>query len=499
MSGARKQPATRRPIRRDLAGRGVGVVFTNNRREIFGSAGVVNLFNNPLQVISAKHGHARKFIAASSQHARITPPPGIIDLSGDFAVVVAFVADSTANARIIHYSDTKNTLNLQLMFLTNRLSLAVGTDSNGYAKAHSVANLDPGVPYVVVAGRSAGSYFMYLDGVLQNDGGTGGIANNIVSSDIQIARRGDATSYFSGQVSLFAHIKGQVDARRLSLNPWQLFEDDDEPILLQSVPAPSSGVVGADAIQVNTGTAGSIGQVQHLGGTLGNQSNLGDAAALVQQQNLVGADGSSDSAGSGGGIGQVQALAGVDGVQGSEGSAGPMTQTQNLAGADSQQGNAGDSAAIEVIPQGDLVGAAGHQVNAGTGGAITQVLQLGVGAGGEQDNSGSIAAIGQAQNLISAPAQQENLGGVGSITVTVPDLIGAPATQANDGGPGAVGQTLQLAGIDAAQANTGSLAQLVRQGFALIYTDPGEQRFHAPAGEQRVWRAAGEQRILTLH
>jgi len=499
MSGARKQPATRRPIRRDLAGRGVGVVFTNNRHEIFGSGAVVNLFNNPLQVISAKHGHARKFIAASSQHARITPLPGIIDLTGDFAVVVAFVADSTANARIVHYSDTKNVLNLQVMFLTNRLSLAVGNDSNGYAKAHSVANLDPGVPYVVVAGRSAGSYFMYLDGVLQNDGGTGGIANNIVSSDIQIARRGDATSYFSGQVSLFAHIKGQVDARRLSLNPWQLFEDDDETTLFQSAPAPSSGVVGADAIQVNTGTAGSIGQVQHLGGTHGDQGNLGDAVELVQQQNLAGINGSSDSGGTTGGIAQVQHLAGADGAQGSVGGAGAITQAQKLAGTDGQQDNTGDSAPIEAVPQSDLVGAAGDQVNSGAGGAITQVLQLGVGAGGEQDNSGSAAAIEQTQSLIASPAQQENIGGVGPITFTSADLVGAPGAQANDGDVGAAGQTLQLAGVDAAQANTGSLAQLVRQGFALIYTDPGEQRFHAAAGEQRVWRAAGEQRILTLY
>ncbi len=499
MPGARTQPATRRRVRQNLVGRGVGAIFTNTRTDIFGSGASVNLFNNPFQVIAPKHGYARKFAGAASQYARLTPRAGVIDLTSDFVVVVAFMADATGTARLVHYSDTKNALNLQVLFLNNRLQLAVGTGSSEYAKVTTPVNIETGVPYVAVFEYKEGIYTMYLDGVQQNEGGTGGIANSVVSADIQISRRGDNASYFSGQIALFAHIKGRMDARSLSLNPWQLFEDDDETILPRAVAAPPSELTGTDASQDNTGTAGSVGQVQYLGGTHGAQGNLGATGELVQQHSLVGVDGSSDSAGTSGGIGQVQSLVGVDGVQGSEGSAGSMTQTQNLAGADSQQGNAGDSAAIEVIPQGDLVGASGNQANAGTGGAITQVLQLGVGAGGEQDNSGSIAAIEQAQNLISAPAQQENIGGVGSITVTVPDLIGAPGTQGNDGGPGAVGQTLQLAGVDAAQANTGSLAQLVRQGFALIYTDPGEQRFHAAAGEQRVWRAAGGQRILTLH
>ena len=247
MPGARFQPRSLARIRRDLIGRGVGAIFTNSRAEIFGSGALVSMFGNPTQVIAPKHGYARKFVAAGSQYARITPPPGIIDLTDDFAVVVAFVADSTANARIIHYSDTKNGQNLQVMLLTNRLSLVVGTGANEFAKVHSIANIDTSVPYVAVAGKNADGYYMYLDGALQNTGGTGGIANNFASTDIQIARRGDNASYFNGQIALFAHVKGSVDARSLSLNPWQLFEEEDDDIYVAPAAAPNSYLLTAQS------------------------------------------------------------------------------------------------------------------------------------------------------------------------------------------------------------------------------------------------------------
>ena len=283
MPGARRQPATRRPIRRDLAGRGVGGIFNNGRTDIFGSGAAVNLFNNPLPVISPKHGPARKFVASSSQYARITPRAGTVNLAGDFAVVVAFTADTITNSRIIHFSDPANSLNLQVLFLSNRLSLAVGAGSSEYAKAHSIVNLDSGTPYVMVAGRSAADgYFMYLDGAAQNVGGTGGIANNVASTDIQIARRGDAASYFNGQVALFAYINGPVDARALSLNPWQIFEDEGDEDLFAASARPPADTALAGAIASPVAASGSLATAIRLAGaTAARRANAGALSTVI--------------------------------------------------------------------------------------------------------------------------------------------------------------------------------------------------------------------------
>jgi len=475
MPGARRQPAGRRPIRRDLAGRGVGAIFANSRTEMFGSGAAVSLFNNPLQVIAPKHGYARKF--ATNQYARFTPRAGAIDLTADFVVVVAFVADVTGTARIIHYSDTKNALNLQVLFLTNRLQMAVGTGSSEYAKVTSSANLDAGVPYVAAFERKAGVYTMYLDGVQQADGGTGGIANNVLSADIQIARRGDGASYFSGQVSLFAHIKGQLDARSLSLNPWQLFEDDDDELMrTSSEPAPA-GLIGADALQGNTGPVGAVGQVQVMGESDGAQMNTGTASPIAIVQNLSGAVGGQSNSGTAVGI----------------------TQEQGLAGSDSIQSNAGDSGTVETILTGELAGQSGIQINDGANASISQVQQL-VGADGAQPNTATAVQLDQALGLIGSHAYQGNSGNSGMIVLTgLGDLASADGEQNNAGSTAAIGQRVQLSGADGTQANTGMVGALARQGLALIYSDPGEQRVHVAAGEQRFWPAAGEQRILTIH
>lgn len=244
-SPMRYQPQGLARLRRSvLAGaRGIGFVFGSSRSDIFGGAPQLTYFGGTGPVlISNQHGLARKFVSGSSNYARVTPPAGLIDLAGSFAVVVAFVLDSTSTARILHYSDTVNGLNMQLVSsASGRLGMVVGTGSNQFPNVSSTAPLTVGVPYVVVAGRSPDGYFMHLNGVAQagSNASVGGLANNIVSADINIGRRGDGSSYFSGQVSLFAHIAGTVDAAALSANPWQIFDDMSD----EGEVAPASAVV----------------------------------------------------------------------------------------------------------------------------------------------------------------------------------------------------------------------------------------------------------------
>ena len=228
MAGARFQRRGPAPVRRELrsALQGIGYVFGQAHADIFGTGPEVTFANAP-SLVPNGHGYARK-LNGSNQYALATPPAGLIDLAGDFAILVAFIADATATSRIVHFSDTAANLNLQLLVSGSRLGLTLGASASTSSLAASNVALVPGAAYVAVAGRSSGAFFLTLNGVPQTGNSIGGIANNIVSSPINIGRRGDGASYFNGQISLFAYLRGQVDSIPLSVNPWQLFDGDED-------------------------------------------------------------------------------------------------------------------------------------------------------------------------------------------------------------------------------------------------------------------------------
>lgn len=248
----RYQPQGAIRVRSELTtgGRGIGFVLGQTRSDIFGGRPEIAYFGAPAQVGNTQ-GYARKFVAASSTYARVTPTAGTIDLTGNFFVVVAFTPDlvTTAGYRIAHFSDTVAGLNFQLVQISKKLCFVLGTGSNQGATATSSAELLQGAPYVAVMGRGPDGFFLYLDGAPQvlGSNGTGGIANNIVSADINLARRGDNASYWNGQISLFAYGQGRVDPAALSSNPWLLFEEDDDERAATLAASPQSYTLTAAA------------------------------------------------------------------------------------------------------------------------------------------------------------------------------------------------------------------------------------------------------------
>ena len=291
----RYQPQGLARLRRSvLAGaRGIGFVLGSSRSDIFGSAPQLTYFGGTgPALISNQHGLARRFIAGSTNYARVTPAAGLIDLAGSFAVVVAFVLDSTSTGRLLHYSDTVNGLNMQLVSsASGRLGMVVGTGSNQFPNVSSSAQLSTGMPYVMVAGRTPDGYFMYLNGVAQSgsNASIGGLANNIVSADINIGRRGDGSSYFSGQVALFAHIAGTVDAAVLSANPWQLFDDMSDEAEAAAAPAVVH-VLSASPVQFALAGADARLRASRLIGASAGQFALTGAAAGLRAARRMAAE-----------------------------------------------------------------------------------------------------------------------------------------------------------------------------------------------------------------
>lgn len=233
------RPMIRQPQRRVIPNKagfpypGVGFLMGNDPEDIFGTRRL-NYFNAP-ELLGNTHGLARRFVAASRTYASVTPPAGLVDFTQNFTVAISFIIDEMATCRLLHYSDGSTNLILALLS-SGYLVVSHGIGSGGTPNIASTVPLQVGVPYTAVFGRElTGGYFMYVNGVEQVRGTTASIANNVASTDIQIGRRSDNTSYFNGQVSLFAHIAGRPDAESLSRNPWQLFlEPPEEPVSEQA-------------------------------------------------------------------------------------------------------------------------------------------------------------------------------------------------------------------------------------------------------------------------
>jgi len=293
MAGMRYQPQGLARIRRDLVGRAVGALFTNGRTDIGGSGAEVAIFGAPDQV-ATPHGLARKFSAAKSAYATVTPPAGLIDTSAPYATVLAFVLDTvTVGQRLFMYRDTVNGQTIQLLVGgASRLAfMQKPSDSTAQGLGDDV--LVAGRPYIACAGWDGNAFFLHINGVKQDGPNPGTISNSGAIADIVIAKRGSTSTYANAQISLFAHIKGQVDAAALSLNPWQLFDDlSDDDVATSAAAQPNtytlSAAPGAFGL---AGASAGLTINRRLAGGNGSFSLTGSAAGLRAGRRIVGSVG----------------------------------------------------------------------------------------------------------------------------------------------------------------------------------------------------------------
>lgn len=278
----RYQPQGLARVRREFAnGRSIGFMLGPGRGDVFGSRAELAYFGSPAPAqVSNQHGLSRRFVSANSTYARATPAAGLIDLAGNFAAVVVFTVDTSDTSRVVHYSDAVNNLNFQLVVVSRKLRMVVGTGSNQFPNAQSDVLLEVGRPYVVVTGRAPNGYFMHLDGVEQLGNGGGGLANNIRSTDIILGRRSDGASYFNGQIALFAHIGGTVDAASLSANPWQIFDDMSDEAEAAAQAAILHVLSAGSGQFALTGAEANLRAARRLGTSSAGFAVAGDAAGL---------------------------------------------------------------------------------------------------------------------------------------------------------------------------------------------------------------------------
>jgi hypothetical protein len=449
MPGMRYQPPGLARIRRDLIGRVVGSIFTNSRTDIGGSGADVSIFGNPDSVTSS-HGMARKFTSAKSTYATIAPPAGLVDLSQPYADVIAFVPDSTAVGRLYSYTDS-NGIKVQLLFGTAARPIyahQTSSDTVGNAWAEAVPTI--GVPLVICSGWDGAAFFMYINGAKQAGATNGTIAAvaATAAAGINIGRKSNASSYVNAQISLYAHIAGQVDPRALSLNPWSLFEDLAEEEEAHFVAAATVGgdtsLAGA-AVAQSSASGALTTSVRFAGGATAQSSA---AAALTTSVRLAGSTAAQVSAGaalstairlsgaavaqssaSGALAGGAAALTGAAVVQSS--AAGALSTAILLTGAASSSVAASGTMAV---PGAALAGAAVAQSSAS--GALLTTIRLSGDAQGAVSMSGALAGAAVA-------------------------LSGAAVAGAS--GSGALSTAISLGGVASARASgTGVLLTWVR-------------------------------------
>lgn len=386
----RHQPQGLARVRREFAnGRSIGFVLGSSRVDVFGSRAELAYFGSPAPAqASNQHGLSRRFVSANSTYARATPAPGLIDLAGNFAAVVVFTVDTSDTSRVVHYSDAANNLNFQLVVVSRKLRMVVGTGSNQFPNAQSDVLLEVGRPYVVVTGRGPAGYFMHLDGAEQLGNGGGGLANNIRSTDITLGRRSDGASYFNGQISLFAHIGGTVDAASLSANPWQIFDDmsDEAEAAAQSAVI---HVLNAGSGQLAlTGADANLRAARRLSTSSAGFAVAGSAAGLHAARRMAAALGEFALGGSGVTVRALRSLSAGAGAFGLAAGAPALVASRRLSAAAGSFAVVGQAATLvhtaTPVPDGPtyvLTVTAGNFALTGAGVAVIAARRLVAGAG----------------------------------------------------------------------------------------------------------------------
>lgn len=302
MAGMRSQPRGMARVRREYAGRGVGVIFSSDTVEVFGGGPGPVPYNNPTRVVAPGSVLARKLVAAQSQHLQLTPPPGIVDfsLAEPYTVICVFTLDSLATTtRILSYRGVDGgpagLTGMQLAFVsgTPRLAYLHGTSTGEAAKVRGNENLEVGKQYRVTCGWDGSAYFMYINGVKQNGATVGSIvtSNTGTNTDIYIGRRNTGGSFLDGQVAMFAHIKGQVDALALSVNPWQILDElrEDQDISSATATPVSHAAVIAASNQASTSAGVTVKQRQKASIAASSQAGTCGAVSAVQRHKAVAA------------------------------------------------------------------------------------------------------------------------------------------------------------------------------------------------------------------
>jgi len=498
MAVMRSQPQGLALLNRSYLGRCVGAIFTATSKEIGGSGAEVALYGNPAATVVPGHGLARKLIAASSQYATIAPPADLIDFSLEtpFAIVFAFTAASLGTtARLYSYRHAANNTGVQLVLggASSRLGFCLGNSSGQAPQVNSREAIEAGKPYVVVCGWDGSAYFLYVNGSKQAGSSIGTIVttNPSIGTEIYIGRRNTGTSYLDGSVSLFAHIKGQVDALSLSLNPWQIFDEqgseDEMYAALAAVETPPMALVGAPSTQGSTSGSGAIIQRHALAGASSMQGASSPGAAVVQAHALMGAATTQGSTSPGAAIIQGHALAGAPSWQGSSSGTGTIseehvaagapsfqsstspggaiTQAHQLAGAPTTQASTSPGGALETLRPADEsvgVGAPTDQPSWSSGGGIVQAHVL-AGAATTQGSTSPGAAARQTHVLAGAPSWQSSSSGAGAM-VEQHVAMGAPSFQSSTSGKGAILQWHRLQGAGTTQGSTspgGAMSQTI--------------------------------------
>lgn len=377
----------------------IGFVMGDSPSDAFGRASDLIYSGSPAKVANA-HGLARKFVAASLQYATAAPPEGLVNFAEPFAVVMAFVADSVSTStRLLNYGDAFGTTCIQLITISSRLAF-LRRVGNGASAVNSTDVIEAGKPYVVVAGFDGAAPFMSINGVAQAGPTSASIANPAVGTTINIARRGDNATHFNGQVSMFAHIKGQVDAQALSLNPWQVFQASDEEYETPAAVQARHTITVAPSAQQNASSLGATQQRHKIGGSTASQASASNVAAVGQRHRVAGGE-SSQAGGS---------------------SAAAVSQRHRVTGAASSQHTASSIATLGAIRHG-LAGTTGSQSNASSTAAAKQQHRL-AGAGATQAGTSGTGTASQRHRIAAGAAIQQNFS-VDS-TPSAPVLIDLP-------------------------------------------------------------------------
>lgn len=184
------------------------------------------------------------------------------------------------------------------------------------------------------------------------------------------------------------------------------------------------------------------------------------ASASGTTHDLVGANAAQENSASAGTVSQSHALTGAASAQGNTAATGGITQTHALTGSASAQSNTASTGAVTQGAQ--FAADSATQTNTAGTGAITQAHSL-AGTSSTHPQAASVASITQTHVLTGAGATQANTAAQGAISQgVVHDLAAAASTQANTGSAGTVTQTHVLVSAPSIQDNIAAASAIVQ-------------------------------------
>jgi hypothetical protein len=240
-----------------IASRAYGFLLGVSDYDIFGTGTKITYTGTSLD--TGLTGVTRKFIAASSENGVVTTPSWV-DPAKPWAATFVFRCDTIGTAQRIAVWSVGTTCVVIMFGSAGKLELLSGATGTTVSPRKLAANAQVnGKTYKACVGYDGAAWFMYIDGIEASGTVSGTASISTTPTNTYIGSRENATSYFTGNISLFTYIQGTVDPVSLSANPWQLFALQRNLISYANVSLPTLGRPAADISSgAWTSTAGTL-------------------------------------------------------------------------------------------------------------------------------------------------------------------------------------------------------------------------------------------------